>query len=226
MRGGPILCLNMFKYAHRLTPIPMLILFAVVGFALVQTGIYGLTIFAALPLGVGGAAVWVVRPATGFGAAKAGALAVLGSLFLFLLLGLEGAICIFMSAPLAVPLGALGGCVAYRAMASKDPWRGAAVLLMLPPATLTWDITAPAPEFAVRTELEIAAPPERVWRHVVSFSELPEPEEWYFRAGLAFPRRARIEGSGPGRSAIANSLPGHSWNRWRFGMSRGCCGSG
>jgi hypothetical protein len=33
---------------------------------------------------------------------------------------------------------------------------------------------------------------------VVTFSELPEPHEWYFRGGLAYPIRARIEGAGPG----------------------------
>jgi hypothetical protein len=196
--GKRILNLNTFKYMRRFSSIPMLILFAVVGYVLVRTGIYGLTIFAVLPMGIGGAAVWVACPATGRGAAWTGALAVLAGLFLFLLLGMEGTICIFMTAPLALPLGAMGGWMAYRSMASKNRWRGAAAMLMLPPATLTWDIAAPAPEFAVRTELEIAAPPERVWSHVVRFSELPEPKEWYFRAGLAYPRRARIVGEGPG----------------------------
>ena len=52
--------------------------------------------------------------------------------------------------------------------------------------------------FEVRSAVEIAASPERVWKHVVSFSDLPEPEEWYFRAGVAYPRRARIVGSGAG----------------------------
>jgi len=33
---------------------------------------------------------------------------------------------------------------------------------------------------------------------VVSFSDLPEPREWFFRAGLAYPSRARILGTGPG----------------------------
>jgi hypothetical protein len=33
---------------------------------------------------------------------------------------------------------------------------------------------------------------------VVTFSDLPEPTEWYLHTGLAYPKRARIEGSGPG----------------------------
>jgi hypothetical protein len=50
----------------------------------------------------------------------------------------------------------------------------------------------------VRTEVEIEAPPERVWRHVVSFTELPPPEEWIFKAGVAHPLRAEIHGTGAG----------------------------
>lgn len=57
----------------------------------------------------------------------------------------------------------------------------------------------PAPPlFEVRTAIEIHGPPEEVWRQVVAFSELPEPREWLFRAGIAYPVRATIQGHGPG----------------------------
>lgn len=59
-------------------------------------------------------------------------------------------------------------------------------------------MSSQAPVFEVRTAIEIAAPAETVWQNVVSFSELPEPKEWYFKTGLAYPKRARIEGSGVG----------------------------
>jgi hypothetical protein len=32
---------------------------------------------------------------------------------------------------------------------------------------------------------------------VIAFSELPEPKEWYFHTGLAYPIRAHIDGAGP-----------------------------
>jgi hypothetical protein len=58
---------------------------------------------------------------------------------------------------------------------------------------------APEPPLvAVTTSIEIDAPPERVWRHVVTFSELPPPEELYFKTGIAYPLRAEIRGSGVG----------------------------
>jgi hypothetical protein len=37
-----------------------------------------------------------------------------------------------------------------------------------------------------------------VWKHVVEFSEITEPPEWYFRMGIASPSRARIDGAGVG----------------------------
>jgi len=54
------------------------------------------------------------------------------------------------------------------------------------------------PMHEVITVVEIAAPPDVVWRHVVTFSDLPPPTEVLFRAGVAAPLRARIEGHGVG----------------------------
>jgi hypothetical protein len=106
--------------------------------------------------------------------------------------------CIAMSLPLALPLGALGSWLVYRAESSRLATRGLAMLLLLPPATVTWDAKGRPPVFEVRTAIEIAATPEQVWRNMLTFSELPEPREWFFRAGLAYPRLARIKGSGAG----------------------------
>jgi uncharacterized protein YndB with AHSA1/START domain len=111
----------------------------------------------------------------------------------------EGMWCIVMSLPLTLPLGALGGWLFHSCESSKAAARsGLAMLLVLPPASLTWDTHAQPPVYAVKTAVAIAAPPERVWQRIVNLSKLPEPSEWYFRAGLAYPTQARIEGTGPG----------------------------
>jgi hypothetical protein len=55
-----------------------------------------------------------------------------------------------------------------------------------------------APSLVVQTTIEVNAPPERVWKEVVSFAEIPEPTEEIFRLGIAYPRRATIAGAGPG----------------------------
>jgi hypothetical protein len=164
-------------------------------------GIYGLLVFVALPVALGALAAVVVQPRTRGGAAGVGALANLLGSFVFLAMGIEGAICIATAAPLAMPLGALGGWLAYLPDPSDIRAHSSATMLLIVPlglGSLGFDVTAKPDIFEVRSSIEIAATPEQVWKHVVTFAELPEPDEWYFKAGLAYPMRARIEGSGPG----------------------------
>jgi len=169
------------------------------GVALLHSGLYGWTIFVLFPMFLGGLACWVLRPSEERGAAVLGALAAMVATCSLLIVGMEGLICIAMAWPLTVPLGALGGWLAYHAQGSELRTRGGiAMLMLLPPAGVTWDAQARPPVFEVRSSIVIAASPEQVWKHVVTFSELPEPKEWFFRAGLAYPKRAHIEGSGVG----------------------------
>ncbi len=168
------------------------------GAASLRTGVYGLALFVVAPAYLGGLAAWVRRPTAGARAAGLGAAAAAAGACFFLVLGLEGVLCIMMSLPLVAPLGALGGWLVYLGGSSLPSPRGLAVFLLLPPAALTWDAQAPPPVFEVRTGTVVAAAPEQVWRRVVGFSDLPDPPEWYFRAGVAFPIWALIDGSGPG----------------------------
>lgn len=55
-----------------------------------------------------------------------------------------------------------------------------------------------SPTRELYSAIVVDAAPAAVWEHVVSFAEIPTPPAWYFRAGLAYPVRARIEGSGVG----------------------------
>ena len=54
------------------------------------------------------------------------------------------------------------------------------------------------PLIEVMTSIVIDAPPPEVWRNVVSFSQIPEPNNLLFKSGIAYPIRARIEGTGVG----------------------------
>lgn len=169
------------------------------GAGLLHAGIYGLTVFLLAPALLGALASWVFRPVTEYAAAGIGAGAVTFAVCLLLLSGLDGLVCVMMALPLALPLGALGGWLAYHTDPSRLATRdGVVMLLLLPVASVGWDTHARPPMFEVRTAITIAAPPEVVWKHVVTFSELPEPREWFFRAGVAYPLRARIEGTGVG----------------------------
>jgi hypothetical protein len=95
--------------------IVLLLILAIAGgsIALLRTGTYGLTIFVVLPVVLGAVASLMFQPETGAQAVKFGAGAVLVGLCSFFAMGLEGAICIAMAAPLALPLGGLGGWLVF-----------------------------------------------------------------------------------------------------------------
>ena len=118
-----------------------------------------------------------------------------GALVLF---ALEGTICTIMALPIALavafPGAVLGRMIARRGVHMST---GAGMALAVPLFLSVEPHRAP-PVHEVVTVVEIAAPTDVVWRHVVSFPDLAPPTEWLFRAGVAAPTRARIEGSGVG----------------------------
>lgn len=124
--------------------------------------------------------------------------------FLLLALMLEGIVCILMAAPLAWILSLIGAAAAFAIV--KNPAARNRVelhafsLAVILPLTAVYEAAIPedAVSHPLTTSIEISAPPEVVWNHVVSFSEMPPPQDWILRLGFAFPLRARIEGHGVG----------------------------
>jgi len=120
-----------------------------------------------------------------------------------LLLAFEGAMCLAMAFPLALALAfigaALGRAITVRGHAIRPP---IVLLLLALPALMGLSSVQPpgaTPGLTeVRSDIEVNAPPEVVWKNVVSFTELASPTEWFFRAGIAYPIRARIDGAGAG----------------------------
>ena len=164
------------------------------GVALLKTGIYGWTVFVALPMLLGAVACWALPPRTGWGAVLLGSGTILAVSLLLFAAGMEGGLCLLLSLPLTLPLGCLGAWFSHRLMSSRAAARsGLAMLLVLPPTALTFDTHAQAPVYAVKTAIEISAPPGRVWRQIIDLAQFPEPHEWYFRAGLAYPMDVRLE---------------------------------
>jgi hypothetical protein len=168
---------------------------------------YGWGVFIALPFAQGLLTVWLAG--TGRGRVPSlGASIVLALLSLalagalLLAFAFEGLICVLMVVPLAAPLAIAGGLVG-RAMLTLPVHRAAmlvAGIAALPIASLG---AAPspvryAPRYAVVTRVVVDAPPERVWPHVIAFAPLPPPSDPVFLAGIAYPQRAHIDGSGAG----------------------------
>lgn len=168
---------------------------------------YGLGLFVALPLFLGLTAVLLYsyhRPRT-FGSCLVVALASVSLVGVVMLaVAIEGIICIVMAAPLALTVTLAGGSLGF--LIQRHCWNkatSAQVCLMLPIALpllmgAEHAIQPPKPLFEVKSSVIVNAPPERVWRHVVSFPELPAPTELLFRLGVAYPVRAEILGTGPG----------------------------
>ncbi len=172
-------------------------------FSVFVLGEYGSSLFIGTPfaMGVTGAFLLNLRqPRSWMANAAMGVLMMGSSGGLLTLFALEGLICLAMAAPLAMVLCWMGVFFGY----GLARWeRRLAVLGSVLPLPLL-GILEPAPGHTeireVVTSVDIQASPEEVWDNVIGFGgvELPPPPEWYFRTGIAYPIRARIEGEGVG----------------------------
>ena len=183
----------------------LLLLFVI---ALLSEGVesYGYALFFTTPFLLGAVTAFLLRTPRDYGLPKTVGVVtttLLVGFLALLFLALEGIVCIMMSLPIALP-AALLGMLFGRALGARsggdarpDATLGAMILLLPLGAELEQHVTAPR-EREVVTVIEVDAPPAVVWENVVSFSELPEPEGWLFKTGIAYPLRARIEGEGVG----------------------------
>ena len=179
-----------------------------VGFATFLIGVYafatyGAVLFFGTPLVMGMVAGFLAnRPVVRSSLSTVG----VGVLVMFFAGGMllafayEGLICLFMAAPLVMPL-AIAGALLGKWIAEATTAaivHALPVILALPILAGAESLTTSLPEYEVLTVVEVDSPPDVVWRHVVEFPDLPEPTEWFFRCGIACPKRARIEGAGVG----------------------------
>ena len=164
--------------------------------------LYGMGLFIAVPFCVGylGAFLHVRR----FPAARVAPFAIaavsLGLLSgLMLALAWEGAMCVVMAAPLALAVAMLGakwGQASARRFTRRPAYMTIAALPLILIAEAAMNPAPPVQR--VESSIVINATPAVVWKHVIAFPEIDEAPEWYFRAGIAYPLRARIDGHGPG----------------------------
>jgi hypothetical protein len=189
-----------------------LLLTVPVGLVMVLIGVrlltnYGWGLFVALPFTMGFAAalIYGLRQPRSFGGCVGVACVSTALLGLALLgLAIEGVFCLVMAMPIALPLAAIGGTFGYlvqrrRWLQEGTPAFLSVLLIFVPGVQWMEHAAAPVPSvYAVRSTIDIQAPPEKVWKQVVAFTEIPPPRELMFRAGIAYPIRAEILGSGAG----------------------------
>jgi hypothetical protein len=166
-------------------------------------GSYGSTLFLGAPVLLGAISSFVynynaTRP--WLESLAVGLLAVLIAYGAVLLFAAEGGICLLMAAPIVFPMTLVGAALGRMLVQLGESNLNALWIVPLCSggwAALEAQLAAPA-RFEAVSSIDVDAPPEIVWRHVVSFSELPEPDWALFKLGLAYPIRARIDGRGVG----------------------------
>jgi len=168
---------------------------------------YGWGIFVALPFCCG----FITSVLHGYSKPRsfgqclsASTLSLLMSAVACILFAIEGIGCLIMASPIMFFFMFIGTCLGHAIQTRPSRPRGVpnalwAVLIVLPLMLgLDSRFKSPPEVFAVTTSIEVNAPPAVVWRHVVSFPDLAPPTDWVFRSGIAYPVRARIDGTGVG----------------------------
>ncbi len=177
---------------------------AMTAFSVYALRSYGAALFFASPFAMGAVSALIFnRPTLRTLRATLGvaAITVFAAGVSLLLFAVEGIICLVMALPIALTLGLIGAGVAWAILRFGNARSSTAVacfFIGLPGIAGLESAVAQPTLREVMTSIEVNAPPEAVWRNVVSFSELPPPPEWAFRLGVAYPMRARIVGEGVG----------------------------
>ncbi len=166
-------------------------------------GKYGASLFFGTPLLMGACAAFLFNhkhPRSMGSSIVVAILSVSIAGLCLLLFALEGVFCLAMAMPLAIGLGVLGAVIGRAIALSRSSSSAQATLavLLLPVLAGAEAGLSPPMQRSLTTVREIDAPAATVWKHVVTFAELAPPTEWFFNAGIAYPLRARIEGTGPG----------------------------
>jgi hypothetical protein len=168
---------------------------------------YGWGLFVGLPFCVGFSSVLIYgyhRPRRLGSCLVVSVLSVILVGLALLAIAVEGIICLMMAAPLAAFVAMLGGLVGYFIQrgprgALSTPGVYSLLLIALPIFMTVESHSQTEPQlFEAKSSVVINASRDRVWPKVISFSELPPPDELLFKSGIAYPIRAEIKGSGAG----------------------------
>ena len=163
---------------------------------------YGLDLFLAVPFITGFVGAWVdaLECRRSFGECCTSALIPLGlASVLFLLLGMEGLVCIAMAAVIGVPLAILGAGLAFLVQRHRAAPAATLTMILLAPLAMIVGPHGPGHDIdTATTSIVINAPPRIVWSYIQSFREIGPPDNLLFRAGVAYPVATRTAGVGVG----------------------------
>ena len=125
----------------------------------------------------------------------------------------EGMVCLLMASMLLWALTLPGLALAWllRSVSKDKPGRRNLLMLAvcsIPLCSAVETRFAPVPSLIEQTTvIEIDAPPAEVWKYVPGFPEITARPGWLYRAGVAYPLRSEVIGSGVGakRSCVLST---------------------
>ncbi len=128
-----------------------------------------------------------------------------------LIFAIEGIICIVMATPIALLLVWLGSIIGHLIISKKSFTVSTTLIaftIIIPLTSFVENKTERNTVFSVTTAVKINANRETVWKNVVEFPELNPPSEFLFKAGVAYPINATIDGNGVGAIRYCNFTTG------------------
>lgn len=185
----------------------LLILWGIYG-----VGEYGVAMFILTPIfiGVGSTVLYGWgRPMKRYESWSVSLLTLSVVLFGLLFFAIEGILCIIMIVPMAVSLTLVGSFLGFFMHSRRfDGVLSALILLVSIPMLSFVEHGQGYRLHEVVSTIDIDANPETVWKQVIEFPDLNEPEEFIFKTGIAYPVNATIEGEGPGAIRYCNFTTG------------------
>jgi len=125
----------------------------------------------------------------------------------------EGMICIIMAAPIGLLFTWIGYRIGYAMIKSTiiNAPLVSILLIVSVPCFMGFDYYGKDTKEDLRTVttgIVINAPCEKVWQKVIAFSRIDEPTDLLFKAGIAYPINAKINGTGVGAIRHCNFSTG------------------
>jgi uncharacterized membrane protein YhaH (DUF805 family) len=170
-------------------------------------GTYGYGLFFVSPFLIGAVTAYLSNRNGDIGfnktASVVAAAAIFGA-FSLLAVALEGLICIFVAAPLAVLAAMIGGIFGRSAalVTRRSTSQSLMSIALLPLVFTSERMLPPSVQFETQEAIDIEAKPSTVWHAIVDMAPLKEQPTLPFRLGVAYPVAARMKGEGVGATRI------------------------
>jgi len=164
---------------------------------------YGGALFMLTPFVIGAVSAYIANYREDIGGGQTAltvAIAVLLGSLMLVAVALEGVVCIIMAAPLGLGMALIGG-VLGRAMAlqaRRPAGQPLQCIALLPLMFAVEHVLPPSAHFDTEQTIAVAAPPDAVWKSILSTDPVEGPLALPFRLGVAYPLRGEVHGEGVG----------------------------